>query len=292
MSAHKLRRLGEAMAGFQAGGFGQPVLYQPLPAAGGDPVDRLGAIYNAMVERIDAQSRALERKDAACWAVLADVSHGLRTPLAAVRGYLETLLLREESFSPGERRRFLEIAARQAEGLGVLVAELFELARLDAREFLIDPEPVQLAELAQDIVHDFDLAARRQQTMLALDATPRVPFVLADMGLIERALRNLIENALQRSRAGGRVSLAVEARGGRVAVRVADTGASIPPQELPFVFDRLDRQVRSRTARAGGVGLGLAIVKRIVELHGARVEVRSAPHEGTTFSFALPATGT
>lgn len=108
------------------------------------------------------------------------------------------------------------------------------------------------------------------------------------MGLIERALRNLIENALQRSCAGGRVSLAIESRGGRVAVQVADTGAGIPPQELPFVFDRFDRQARSRTARAGGVGL--AIVQRIIDLHGARVEVRSAPHEGTAFSFALPAT--
>jgi len=113
--------------------------------------------------------------------------------------------------------------------------------------------------------------------------------VQADMGLMERVLENLIDNALRHTPAGGAVSVAVRPRGERVQVRVADTGSGIPQAEIPHIFERFYRVDKSRAARTGGAGLGLAIVKRIMDLHAAGVEVESAPLRGAAFSFSLPA---
>ena len=233
--------------------------------------------------RLEAENVYLRRD------LIANVSHDLRTPLAALHGYLETLLVKGQSLSPQQQKTYLETAVRQSEHLGTLIAELFELVKLDFRGFEIHPEPVQLGELAQDVLQKFTLLAEEKRIALKADIGPGLPSVQADMGLMERVLENLIDNALRHTPAGGVVSVAVSPHGERVRVRVSDTGSGIPAAEIPHIFERFYRVDKSRTSRTGGAGLGLAIVKRIMDLHAAPVEVESRPLEGTAFSLSFPA---
>src|SRR5262249_12973234 len=220
-------------------------------------------------KRLEAENVYLRRD------LIANVSHDLRTPLAALHGYLETLLVKGASLSPEQRNGYLETAVRQSERLGILIGELFELVKLDFKGFEIHPEPVQLGELAQDVLQKFSLLAEGKRIALHADIGPGLPSVHADIGLMERVLENLIDNALRHTPAGGAVSVAVRPSGERVQVRVADTGSGIPPAEVPHIFERFYRVDKSRAARTGGAGLGLAIVKRIMDLHAARIEVES-----------------
>lgn len=262
-----------------------------LPATG-DEIDRLEAGFSRMAERIELQIEELAALDELRRELVANVSHDLRTPIAALQGYLETLLLKEETLPPEERRRYLAIALRHAEHLGKLVAQLFELARLDVEEGKLDLEPVSLPELAQDVVQKFHLEAERQGVALAAELPADVPFVAADIGLLERALDNLLENALAHTPEGGRVILAVAAAEGGARVRLADTGHGIPADELPRIFDRFQRgsapEDGRRRRQHPGAGLGLAITKRILDLHGAELSAESTVGQGTTFSFLLP----
>jgi len=221
--------------------------------------------------------------------LIANVSHDLRSPLASIRGYLETLLLKGDTLPPDKRHAYLQIAARQSEHLGTLISELFELAKLDYKGYQINPEPVQLGELAQDVLQKFQLAAEKKEIALQIEAHSDIGFVHADIGLIERALENLLENALKHTPPGGSVSLAVRRRDARVAVQVSDTGSGIPQDALSHIFERFYQVDRSKMLDAGGAGLGLAIVKRILDLHHSEIRVESAMTEGTMFSFALPA---
>ena len=259
----------------------------------GDEIDRLEAAFGRMAERIEAQIRELSALDELRRELVANVSHDLRTPIAALQGYLETLQLKEGTLPDDERRRYVEIAARHAEHLGKLVAQLFELARLDVEEARLEVEPVSLAELAQDVVQKFHLAAERHGvTLESVPERPAAaqPFVAADIRLLERALDNLLDNALAHTPPGGRVTLEVAEAAGGLRLRLADTGTGIPPEELPRVFDRFPRAGdRGRQARPGA-GLGLAIAKRILELHGSDLTVESTVGRGTAFSFVLPFT--
>ncbi|MGH8728062.1 MAG: AAA family ATPase [Burkholderiales bacterium] len=216
--------------------------------------------------------------------LIANVSHDLRTPLASLRGYLETLLMKEDTLPSAKRRSYLEIATKQSAHLTSLVEELFELAKLDFKGFQLDPEPVKLDELARDIFQKFALAAEKNDITLKMSAGPHVPYVQANIGLIERALENLIANALKYARS--RVRLKVLTAEGQVRIEVGDDGSGIAKEDLPLIFERFYRGEKSR--KTPGAGLGLAITKRIVELHGGEIAVRSRPGEGTSFYFTLP----
>jgi two-component system OmpR family sensor kinase len=186
------------------------------------------------------------------------------------------------------RRRYVAIALRQCEQLGRLVDELFELARLDVPTTALARERFALAELASDVVQKFALAAEQRQIDLATVAADRLPLVDAELGLIERVLDNLIDNALRHTPPGGAVRMVLDRDDGDVRVRVRDTGAGIAASDLPHVFDRHWRGAAS-AGGAGPGGLGLAIAQRILALHGGRVEVESELARGSCFSFSLPA---
>lgn len=279
-----LRNLGRTLAEFKRSGFKEKIPF--APAADADEVASISAICGEMAERMIAQQRDLRDGDALRRDLIANVSHDLRTPLASLRGYVETLLVKNGSLTPEERRSYLEIAARQSEHLGVLVSELFELAKLEYENLKINREPILLSELAQDVLQKFELAANNKQIRLKLDTPARIPFASADVSLMERALENLIGNAVKYSPAGGEVRVAIAARDENLAVEVHDSGAGIPEQDLPFIFDRFYRVDKTRAS--SGAGLGLAITRRIIELHGSEISVTSSP-TGACFSFTLPA---
>jgi two-component system OmpR family sensor kinase len=290
----RLRRLTAVMEAFKHSDFCEPVAVlqrfadHPIQTQRGDEIDRLEATFHAMAERLGQQVQTLQHTDILRRELVANVSHDLRTPLAALQGYLETLLLKEKQLTPEEQRHYLDIVTRHSERLGKLVSELFELAKLDSHDTQVHPEPFSLGELVQDVVQKFQLVAQKKNQRLQAHFAEELPFVCADIGLIERVLDNLIQNALQYTPAGGTITVALKERPTQIMVQVIDTGDGIPPEALPAIFDRFYRVEKHRQHAAGGAGLGLAITKRILDLHGCAIEAHSTLNGGTTFTFHLP----
>lgn len=283
----RLRMLAEAIDTFVASNFTRPprtILGDPQ----GDEIDRISAAFADMSERIANQLKQLEQNTRQRGDLLANVSHDLRTPLASIQGYLETLLLKHGTLSPEEERNYLEVAARNSARLTRLVGDLFQLTKLEAHVLQPTVETFALGELAQDVMQKFELSASKRGLTLESRIAPDTPQVNADIGMIERVLENLVENAMRYTPPGGRVSLQVSHDQQRIGVDVADTGKGIASQDLPYVFERYYRADRSEEGNIGSAGLGLAISRRIVELHGGTMTVESTINVGTTFKFDLP----
>jgi signal transduction histidine kinase len=263
----------------------------PAPVAEpGDEIDRLTAAFREMAERIAERMDDLEQTDRLRRELVANVSHDLRTPLASLQGYLDTVLMKHDTLSETERREYVEIAARHSHRLAGLVSELFELAYLDASDTLPECEPFSLEDLAHDVAQEFALKTRELGVTLGVESEPGLPFVRGNIALIERVLENLIRNALRHTPAGGAVQLSMSPRADAVSVELSDTGCGIAPEDMPHIFERFYQPHRNRRSSADdGVGLGLAIAQRIVELHGGRIDARSVPGHGATFTFDLPA---
>lgn len=285
----RAQRLAASMDRFRSGDYTQP---PDLSGWGkrshGDEIDQLAVSFEQLANRISEQMQELEAKDQLRRVLVANVSHDLRTPLATLHGYLETLLLKDTQLTPEERRRYVEIAARHSERLGKLISELFELSKLDSRETEVHREAFSLPELIQDVTQEFQLVARNKEIGLRVQFEPQLPFVWADIRLIERAVENLIENALRHTPSGGSVTAAVQREKDQIRLDITDTGCGIPGEALDHIFDRFYRVKVDESSDRGGAGLGLAITKRILELHDSAIEVSSQVGQGTTFTFRLP----
>ena len=253
-----------------------------------DEIDHLSFTFTQMAERIRSQMEELKGSDKLRRELVANVSHDLRTPLATLRGYIETLLIKDDSFGPEERKKYLNIAIDHCKRLGKLVSELLELAKLESLEIPLRKESFNLGELVQDVIQKFRLRADEKGVSCEAKMEDRLAFVYADIGLIERVLENLIENALNNTRKGGSVLIAIKSNGHGILVQVKDTGVGIPEEELPFIFQRFYRSDKDPDSGTGHSGLGLAIAKRILDLHDQRIEVASKLNSGTTTSFTLP----
>ena len=295
----RLRSLAREMGDFGARQLGpEPQGIEPeeisaaVPSRRGhdaDEIDRLHRTFRLMAERIEQQIEQLRENDKLRRELVANVSHDLRTPITHLQGYLETLQLKEETLGPEERREYLEIATHQAERLGRLVGDLFELAKLDARQAPLDIEVFSMAEVVQDVVQKFKVPAMRRGVRIEPELSASPGMVSADLDLIERVLDNLIDNAVRHTPAGGRVTVEVRETtvGGeeKIAIAVRDTGSGIESADLPYIFDRFYRA--SRAERSTGTGLGLAIAKRALELHASDLACDSVSGHGATFHFAL-----
>ena len=254
-----------------------------------DEIGRLRRLFVGLAERIRGQMQELQKTDETRRELLANVSHDLRTPLTTLQAHLETLLMKED-LPDEERRAYLAITLQQCRRLVKLVEQLLQLARLDAHQVTLSAEPFQLAELVQDVMMKFALAARNAGITLGVEMPQWVPLVSGDIALIERVIDNLIDNALRYAGSGGRVSVRLRAQPQTVRVEVHDTGPGIPEGDRARVFDRFYRGDKSRLSQSGHAGLGLAIARGILELHGSSIDFTSGPGEGTTFFFELPMT--
>jgi len=252
-----------------------------------DEIDILGEHYNSMAERIQEQLEALKKQDVLRRRLVANVSHDLRTPLAAMHGYIETLQMKEQDFDSATRSEYLDTALQHSRRITKLVDELFELAKLDAREAQPECEPFALAELIQDVIQKFQLVAAERQVTLSMKGEGTLSFVDADIAMIERVLENLIGNALQHTAAGGTITVSYRLKESSVEVQVQDNGSGIAEHDLPGVFDRFYR-AGNNEGDEHHAGLGLAIAQHIVRLHGSTIEVRSTINKGTRFFFSLP----
>ncbi len=285
----RLKRLARVMDAFKLGeGLNQLHLPPNKRKTSTDEIERLGTTFSQMAEHIELQMEKLVQSDSLRRDLIANVSHDLRTPLATLQGYIETLLLKDDSLSSQDRHNYLEIAIKHCDHLSNLVNRLLELAKLDSPSMNVICEPFNLAELIQDITQKFQLKAKEKNITIITDFADLNPLVNADISLIERALENFIENAIHYTPQNGSITLELSHQENQVRFKIIDTGPGIPEEELPQIFNRFYQLDKSRKIEPGHSGLGLAITKRILELHGAKIHVSSIINSGTTFSFDLP----
>jgi two-component system OmpR family sensor kinase len=243
--------------------------HEPLPTAGMTELASLAQAFNAMTEQL-AASREAERN------FLLSVSHELKTPLTAIRGYAEGLA--EGAFEAEDAGRVIAVEARRLERL---VRDLLDLARMNRSEFAVRREPVDLAEVAREAVRRHDASAREFDVVLT--ARGGETWVEADADRVLQVASNLVENALRETPAGGSVTVSAEDPG---LLLVADTGAGIPPGDIPHAFERFYLYDKAAKDRPVGSGLGLAIVRQLARAMGGDVRVESGPG-GTTFAVTL-----
>ncbi|MBT9594947.1 MAG: HAMP domain-containing histidine kinase [Vitreoscilla sp.] len=255
-------------------------------ATGGNEIAQLRQAFARMTARIAEQMRELSAQDQQRRELVANISHDLRTPLTSLHGYLETLRLKSSALSEEERLRYLDVALGQSRKVGRLAQELFELARLEYGVVKLEPERFSLPELVQDVFQKFELAAEARRQRLVADIAPMLPVVSADLGMIERVLTNLLDNAIRHTPEGGLIELRLRRAPEGVEVQVSDTGPGIPPELQKGLFTRPSFQ---SSERGGPGGLGLVIVRRILQLHGSEIRLLPQTDRGTVFRFCLGA---
>ncbi len=217
---------------------------------------------------------------------VANVSHELKTPLTAMKGFVETLL--EGALEDKDNARaFLKIIGDHTERLNSLVNDLLDLSYLESKNVRFDPERFDLSELAVRVLSGFGSHLKKKKVGVQFDLPDKLA-VNADKDKIEQVLTNLIDNSIKFNRENGSIRVFAEVRDRSVKIKIKDSGAGIPEKDLPRIFERFYRVDKARSRELGGTGLGLAIVKHIVELHGGSVGVESIEGLGSTFWFSLP----
>jgi two-component system phosphate regulon sensor histidine kinase PhoR len=220
---------------------------------------------------------------------LSNVSHELRTPLTAIRAFVETL--QGGAVDADASRRFLSIIDRNAARMQSLIDDILELSAIEAGRVRVEPQPVRLRPLVEDVLASLASGAAERNVSLRNDVAED-SVVRADARRLEQMLTNLLDNAVKFNREGGEVRVAHERAGVRDLISISDTGEGIAPEHLPRIFERFYRVDRARSRAMGGTGLGLAIVKHLARAHGGEARVSSAPGEGSIFTVELPAEGT
>ena len=217
---------------------------------------------------------------------IANISHELKSPLTAIRGFIETLQAGVQD--PAKADEFLKIIDRHARRLDDLVSDLLELSAIESPDFTLDKGSVSLKEIAESALELLarEISAKRLQVEVC--CTGAVPAVRADRIRLEQVFINLLDNAVKYTSPGGEVKVTIGREDGMVKVEVCDTGIGIPGKDIPHVFERFYRVDKARSREMGGTGLGLAIVKHIIQAHGGDISVESRVGRGTTFTFHLP----
>lgn len=279
----RLRRMQGVVAAFEEGNFDPR-----MEVTTDDEIGLLGRCFNRMADTLVETLEELRQSDRMRRELVANVSHDLRSPLASIQGYLETIYIKDGTLDTEERQRYVKTALKNTQRLNTLVNELFELSKLETKQIEPSIEPFPIAELVQDVVMQYQPQAQEQNVDLQAELPERHARVAADIGLVERALSNLIDNAIHYTPEENWVRVRVDNDHDEVCIEVEDSGPGIPEDDLPHIFDRFYRVDKSRGRDQGGAGLGLAIAKTILELHGRSLEVESSVGEGTTFRFRLP----
>lgn len=254
----------------------------------GREFNNLAIAYNDMADTIVGNIENLKSMENLRRELVGNVSHDLRTPLAVIHGYVETMMMKKNDLSTEERDKYLQIVLDGTEKLKKMVGELFELSKLESKQITPKKEPFFIHELIQDVVQKHLILARRKGVLIQSVISNNIKLVNADVALIERVLQNLIDNALKFTPEGGTITIKTNERIDDVEIQVSDTGVGIPEDQVPFVFDRYHIGDKRLGLDNKNTGLGLAIVKKILEIHDATIDLTSRINQGTSFSFQLP----
>ena len=296
-ASRRISNLTRGVEAFTAGNFDHRVSERSA-----DEIGILGRHFNTMASRIQTMMDELGAKEQFQRQLIANVSHDLRTPLASLRGYVETLSLDPDNLSQSERNNYLDIITKNLDHLDQLIERTLILSRLESGQAHSSREDFPLGELTDSVLARCETIAEGARVDLELEMgrDPEGFLVNADALQISQALQNLVENGIKFNKPGGSVIIRLIPHPTTIEVRVTDTGTGIPPEDLPHIFDRFYIGEKSRTRSALSKnsrfqstppvsnGLGLAIAHKIITTHGSELKVASEPGRGTVFSFHLP----
>jgi signal transduction histidine kinase len=252
-------------------------LSQRVEVQSRDEIGELARAFNAMADGL-AHLEKLRHN------MVTDVSHELRTPLSNIRGYLEAL--RDGVIEPNPE--ITDSLYEEAMLLNRLVNDLQELSLAEAGQLRLERRAVAPADVVNRALEAARPRAEAKGIALQVDLPEDLPLVDADPQRVGQVLGNLLSNGLTYTPSGGGIVVGARARESEVEISVRDTGAGIPAEDIPYVFERFYRADKSRSRATGGAGLGLAIARQLVEAHGGRIWVESTEGQGSTFTFALP----
>ena len=250
-----------------------------IPVKDNNELDKIGLVFNEMAETIEKNIEELKGVDNLRKELISNVSHDLRTPVASIQGYAETLLLKKDTVTKEEQQRYLETIVKSSERLKKLVSELFELSKLESNQIKPEMESFRIAELIYDIASKYRIISQKKGISINTVLSKDLPLVKADISLLERAMQNLIDNAIKFCDEGDTINIEVNTEDiEKVRIRISDSGHGIKQEDIPHIFERYYKGGE----RADSTGLGLAIVKKIVELHQSKINVSSQFGKGTT----------
>lgn len=257
-----------------------------VEVSSGDEIGRLGQTLNELGEELERSRQAQEGLEKMRRDFIANVSHELRTPLFLIQGYTEAL---QEGLAADEaaREELLAVIMDESRRMHGLVNELLDLARYQAGQVPLRREAIQVEELLNGVAQKFRPWAQEQGIELTVQVEPGPPLA-GDYEALTRVLINLTDNGLRHTPPGGRLSLLAEVEADGWLLRVQDNGLGIPPEDMPYIFERFYKADKARTRGRGGTGLGLAIARSIIEAHGGQIHVESELGRGTEFQIRLP----
>jgi K+-sensing histidine kinase KdpD len=218
--------------------------------------------------------------------LMAMLSHELRMPLTAIKGYATALLMEDVDWSDEKRNAFLEMIEEECENMQVMLTDILDSSLIEVDQLTFKPQPVLLSHIAHDIAIEFQ--HRTEQHRLVIDFPPKFPCVEADPHWIKQVFRNILDNAIKYSPDGGLVVIKGEVRANDVVVSVSDQGIGISPEDLIPLFEKYFRVKTQAGINIPGTGLGLPIARVIIEAHGGRIWAESKLGQGTTMSYSLP----
>jgi signal transduction histidine kinase len=284
----RLQTLSCLIDDFQRSGYKQSQQYRDAASdSGSDEISRLGHSYDAMAGRITEQFELLQEQDQSRRSFIANISHDLRTPLTATQGYLEMLQHKYDALSDEQRQKYLSVSLKHSKRLQNLISDLFELAKLDDRAEQINSELFSLNDIVSDVIQGYQPQAGNKKIDLSYQTDESRLLVRGDLAMMDRAVSNLLGNALQYTQEGGYIKVNVAASGAdKVSFVIEDNGPGIDPAQIENIFKRFHRADNQHN-EGSNAGLGLAITQRIVGLHGGSLMVENTGN-GTRFSFELP----
>ena len=278
----RLRVISEIVSEFEQGN-----LEHRIDVSTKDEFGQLGHSFNSMADTIEDTIEKLRQNDTLRRELIANVSHDLRTPLASIQGYVETILMKSD-MEEDRKLKYLGVILKNTQSLSKQVNELFELSKLEAKQILPQLEPLSINELAQDVCLKFKTQIEDHGLELVDNIPHSLPPVVGDIAMVERVISNLIRNASEFTESGGRISLEIQQRDHDVLIAVEDTGQGIAPADLPHIYDRFYTGGKKTIKGSTSTGLGLTIASKMIEAHDQKLEVESELGKGTRFYFSLP----
>jgi signal transduction histidine kinase len=290
------------MLSFAADQFGEGNFSARAPAEGKDVIARLGTNFNAMAERLEKREARFAELDRLKSEFVSTVSHELRTPLTTIKAL--TRLLMRDGLDETKRREYIDTISVECDRQIDLVLNLLDLSRIEGGVMRVNAERVDVREVVSSVVKSELRSAEKRSHDLRFEDAGDIPEVCADSKELRRVLSNIIENAIKYTPDGGRIRLTAAEEDGKVAISVIDNGRGIPPEDMPFLFDKFHRGRPARHSEAmrnastdaelledadvSGVGLGLYLARNVMERMGGSISVQSEVGRGSKFDLRLP----
>jgi two-component system sensor histidine kinase KdpD len=238
-----------------------------------------------LIEKAEAAREARE-SDHMRSELTATLSHELRLPLSAIKGYSTALLMPEVGWNEDKQKEFLTLIVEECEHMEGMLTDILDSSLIAMNQLSIQPEPIRLHHTAREVSHEMQL--RTDNHNIVVDLSPDLPLVSADQRWIKQVFRNILDNAIKYSPSGGLIVIRGRARSADVVVSIADQGVGISPEDVIPLFEKYLRIRTSNRVHVPGTGLGLPFSRAIVEAHGGQIWAEGKQDQGTTMNFTLP----